>query len=247
MTMDDFCISLIPLKLSSLDQALAVIWFNSQERGNDALLPGRIARIIHDSGLGNPNSTQLGEKLRKSKHTLGGAKGYRLKPAGLAYISKKVASVCSPKAEVNQEQGYLPKHIWERTRGYIESVASQINGCYQYAYYDGASVLVRRLLETLLIEAFEYTKQEHRIRGQDGEYVMLSGIINDVIDRQGLSLGRDSKRSLKAIKEAGDRSAHNRRYSAGKADLDNLHSGLRVAVEELIQLAELQSKSDKSR
>jgi hypothetical protein len=57
----------------------------------------------------------------------------------------------------------------------------------------------------------------------------------------GLHLGRDSKKTLTTIKEIGDRSAHNRRYNAVKADLEKVESGTRVAVDELIALANLRS------
>lgn len=239
MTLDDFCLGLIPLRLSSLDQALAVVWFSEEYANRQSMLAGTIARRIKESGLGNPNSSQLAAKLRGSKYTLESTKGFRLKPTGKSYVAEKVASVLQASPKVEQAKGFVPEHVWKDTRGYIHSVAEQVNGCYQFGFFDGASVLVRRLVETLLIEAYEHEQKETRIRGKDGDYVMLSGIINDAVDRKGLSLGRDSKRSLKSLKELGDRSAHNRRFVAGKQDLDRLQSGLRVVVEELVQLADL--------
>lgn len=239
MTSDEFCVALIPLRLSSLNQALAIIWFGEQHDGPASLLAGTIARRIRESGLGNPNSTQLAAQLRKSRYTLESSKGFRLKPTGTAYIAERVAPVLQVSPKIDQSAGFLPKHIWTETRSYIHSISEQINGCYQFGFYDAASVLVRRLVETLLIEAYEHIGSDSRIRGQDGDYVMLSGIINDAVERQGLSLGRETKRSLRSLKELGDRAAHNRRYTAGRADMDKLQAGLRVVVDELVQLAEL--------
>jgi hypothetical protein len=52
-------------------------------------------------------------------------------------------------------------------------------------------------------------------------------------------LGRDAKKALEAVKELGDRSAHNRRYNAVPAELEKVQSGVRVALDEMISLAEL--------
>jgi len=54
-----------------------------------------------------------------------------------------------------------------------------------------------------------------------------------------LNLGRDAKKTLEDVKTLGDRSAHNRRCVACAADLTNLQNGVRTAVQELIQIANL--------
>ena len=37
-------------------------------------------------------------------------------------------------------------------RGYIEKLAIQANGCYQYGWYDACAVIVRRYLEIMIID-----------------------------------------------------------------------------------------------
>ncbi|WP_189523473.1 hypothetical protein [Nostoc sp. PA-18-2419] len=44
---------------------------------------------------------------------------------------------------------------------------------------------------------------------------------------------------MRDLKVIGDRAAHNRRYNAVRADLEKIRLGVRLVVDELIQLAEL--------
>ena len=60
-------------------------------------------------------------------------------------------------------QSVLPFSVVRNTRGYIERIANQVNGTYENGWYDACTVMIRRLLETLIIEAFEHP----RYRGKD--------------------------------------------------------------------------------
>jgi hypothetical protein len=64
------------------------------------------------------------------------------------------------------------------TRGYIESLAAQINAAYDANIFDGCAVLMRRLLEICLIYAFEHCVAGASIQRADGGYIDLSEIIN---------------------------------------------------------------------
>lgn len=138
-----------------------------------------------------------------------------------------------------EELGYLPQDVWKGTRGYIEKVCSQMNGCYQFGFYDAASVMLRRFVETLIIESYEALGRESEIKDGTGNYLMLRDLITKACDTNPINLGRDAKESLKNVKELGDRSAHNRRYNSNQADLNKIQSGVRVAADELINIAKL--------
>src|SRR5688572_24995084 len=58
------------------------------------------------------------------------------------------------------------------TRGYIETVVQQINGCYENGWYDACGVMIRRLVETLIIEAFEHCKIDSQIKNSSGDFLM---------------------------------------------------------------------------
>lgn len=89
-------------------------------------------------------------------------------------------SVILPKVESIQaspipaNENVLPMSVVTKTRGYIESVVRQANGTYEHQWYDACSVMIRRLVETLIIEVYEAKKKAHEIKGGDGNYLMLS-------------------------------------------------------------------------
>jgi len=240
MELEDFCIRLSQLELSNAQRALALLWFHDCEITGVYMKASALARTIYTAGLGNPNPTQLEESIAKTKLVLKSKAGFKLKPTERDTVKSWLMPILEGvAADVDLEHGYLPEAIWKKTRGYIEKITFQVNGCFQYGFYDAASVLLRRLVETLLIECYEHDKTQTRIADSDGNYFMLSGIIADAVDKGGLSLGRETKAVLRELKAIGDRSAHNKRYNAVRADLEKIRLGVRLVVDELIQLAEL--------
>jgi hypothetical protein len=61
----------------------------------------------------------------------------------------------------------LPHSLVRGTRGYVERITYQVNGCYEYGWYDACAVMMRRLMETLIIEAFAPRgRREDQERGE---------------------------------------------------------------------------------
>jgi hypothetical protein len=137
----------------------------------------------------------------------------------------------------------IPPDIVYQTRGYIENIVTQANGCYQAGWYDACAVMIRRLIETLIIECFERHGIENKIKDKDGNYFHLSRLVPQFIEETKWNIGRNTKSSLPKLKGIGDLSAHNRRYLARRHDIESLASDMRIAVEELIHIAEFNSKS----
>lgn len=240
MDLNQFCQRLEKLSLSIPQTALALLWFHDEKDPDVRMSAGELARIIHRTGLGNPHSTKLTKALRKSGLVLYNGSGFNLKSLSRPKIRSWLEPILgATQPQVDQELGFLPQQVWNKTRGYIEKVAEQLNGCFQFGFYDGASVLVRRLIETLIIEAFEAQQREGDLKDSTGNYFRLSGLISAAVGIPGIGLGRDARKALNDIKELGDRSAHNRRYNAVRADLEKVQSGVRVVVDELINIASL--------
>lgn len=241
MELDAFCSRIVQISdADSLKKALCILWWDTQFGDSDGMTAGEIARIIRDEGLGNPNSTQLGTKLNKSSLTLKKGSTFRLRAGAEDTIRDWVSPVLGcVTLKVDIDDGYLPGDVWKSTRGYLEKVCIQLNGCFQYGFFDAAAVMMRRIVETLIIEAYEHLKRDAEIRGADGNFLMLNGLIDKSIDINGLALGREAKRALSDLKKTGDRSAHNRRINAVKNDLDSVRTGLRVVADELICIANL--------
>jgi len=126
----------------------------------------------------------------------------------------------------------VPLSVTQGTRTYIENIVHQINGSYERGWYDACAVMMRRLVETLLIEAVNSKGDETAIKTPDGDYVPLERLIG-VATSGLLDLTRDTKRELRNIKNLGDKSAHSRRFCARRGDIDHVRLHFRAAVEEL--------------
>jgi len=88
----------------------------------------------------------------------------------------------------------------------------------------------------LIIEIYEKEKIEYKIKDQDGNYVLLKGLINRFTSEESFKniLSRNTKDILPKIKRNGDLSAHNRKYISTKHDIDKLSDDFRVTFQELI-------------
>jgi hypothetical protein len=120
---------------------------------------------------------------------------------------------------------------------YIEKVIDQINVSYSNACYDSCAVMIRRLIETLIIEVFEHFQIQSQIKNSSGDYVYLEDLINLTLACTAWNLSRNTKKALPRLKRVGDLSAHNRRYIAHRNDIDKIRDDLRITAQELVLLA----------
>lgn len=138
-----------------------------------------------------------------------------------------------------KEERVLPLAVVKGTRGYLEKVTVQANACYENKCYDACSVMLRKLVEILIIEVYESKQRSSDIKNGAGEFFMLRDLVTKILGETAWNLGRETKQSLPQLKSLGDRSAHTRHYVATKGDVDNLLSGLRVVVDDLLHLSGL--------
>jgi hypothetical protein len=139
----------------------------------------------------------------------------------------------------SEKQLVIPFSIVRGTRGYIEIVVNQINGCYENGWNDAAAVMIRRLLETLIIETFEHYKIASRIKNPAGDFFYLRDLIDRCLNETAWNLTRNCKSAMPHLKDIGDKSAHSRRYNAHRGDIAPLAGDIRLVVQELIYLAQL--------
>jgi hypothetical protein len=133
----------------------------------------------------------------------------------------------------------LPFAMVKGTRGYIEKVTNQINGCYEKGWFDGCAVMMRRLMETLIIECFEEHGIATKIKNQKGDFFYLADLIDKATQETAWNLGRNAKQALPRLKNVGDQSAHSRRYNAHREDIDKLSNDFRIVCQELLYIAKL--------
>lgn len=145
-------------------------------------------------------------------------------------------SAAAPK----EDGGLFPLNLLAQTkRGYLATVGRQMNGAYGIAWYDAAAVMMRRLLEISIIEAFEAKQVEDHIKDADGNYLQLSALVAKTLAEPKLKLSRNAKKALPKLKDIGHMSAHGRYFTAQQSDLDDVQPGCRVVIEELLKHANL--------
>jgi hypothetical protein len=138
------------------------------------------------------------------------------------------------------DRGLVPLAILaEANRGYLVSIGRQINGCYAQGWYDACAVMMRRLIEIAIIEAFEHKKMVGKIKDAAGNYLHLSDLIAVAMAEPTISLSRNTKKMLPQLRDVGHMSAHGRYFHARKEDVENVRSGFRVVVEEFLHHASL--------
>lgn len=140
---------------------------------------------------------------------------------------------------VSETQAVILKSLVRGTRGYIERVSNQINGAYENGWYDACAVMLRRLIETLIIEAFEHHRIASKIKNINGDFLFLRDLIDRTLAEKTWNLSRNAKQSLPKLKDIGDKSAHSRRYIAQRGDIQPLLSDIRTVVQELLYIAAL--------
>ncbi len=246
LLLDGFCELVKELKKSNAEKALAVLWYFDQLQPDVAKTAGQLAKVLSDHHAGAPNQTALAEAMRKTKLANELKNGFLLKPG-----SRKVIRGWLPEdlegiqPAMDHTSGYLPEPIWRNTRGYVEEICRELNGCFRQAYYNAAAVMLRRLLETLVIEAYEHLGRETEIKDGGGNYLMLSDLAERACGEKGhkgLNLGRDSRSALKDARSVGNWSAHARRFLAQARDLTKIQDGVRLLVQELTHIGDLVRK-----
>jgi hypothetical protein len=126
------------------------------------------------------------------------------------------------------EVSFLPTEIVPN--GTYRRILEEVNKCFANGCFNACAAMLRRLVESLIIDAFEAARLENEI-SKNGEYYDLKALIS--IATTELKLGRNTRAALPKLKFFGDMSMHCRKNLIRHDDLNRIHSEIRVAVEEL--------------
>jgi hypothetical protein len=220
-----------------IDRVVALIWFHGNGDDESAVNLRTLCEEIETAGFAKQNQTRLRAALKKDRRVLS------KKDDCFALNAKHKSKVEEQYGEharirkLRKSDAVLPTDLFSQAKGYIQKVVLQLNASYDHNLFDCTAVMCRRLLETLIIEAYEHTGKADSIKGVDGHYLMFSGLMSQINKSCPFQLGRNSMKGLTDFKSLGDLSAHNRRFNARKSDLDKVQDGLRVACEELLHIA----------
>ncbi len=178
-------------------------------------------------------SAYLSKAVKKKTVVKNKQGGYNLSLAE----TKRIDRIVNAPRDVTPSEDFFPLELFDGTRDYLKKTAKQAIICYDYRAYDACLVMIRRLIETLIIELFEKRDIADRIKNSQGNYMFCGDLIGELLKEKKLwTIGRNTVQALPSIKTKGDLSAHNRRFNAKKSDLDQLKDDLRITIEELIHL-----------
>jgi len=235
---EHFVAALSEHNLAEMEMAIAILWYEEHRSCGTELSAREVATKLQDSGLtGRINVTRLGQKLAKSRDTLRGShKGtFRIALKQKPALDDRFLPLLK-RRNVKVTDSLLPESQTRDTRPYIQKLSHQINGSYDFGFYDGCAVLCRRLVESLLIEAFD--KAAHRpIIEKNGELMGLDDILKQAKGGQYIKLSRGTPQALEKIKEIGDTAAHDRYHITTEQDIAEFRAGFRKVVSQLMGLA----------
>lgn len=188
-----------------------------------------------------PNTSRLKKKLIASKGIVRGPvkDSFKLHARLQKSFEAEFPQFNEDDEVIETIDSIIPRSLYAGTRGYIESLCKQINASYENNIFDGAAVLMRRLLEIMLILSYEELGLAAEIKDSDGEYKNLNSIIGNAITNRALSLSRNTRDCLDQFRKVGNFSAHKIHYNAKKSDIRNIALDYRASIEELLYKSKL--------
>lgn len=234
---ETFCTAIAAVDLSHCDRAVALLWYYRQTQDYEERSAVELADDLRDEGFPRPNPTRLHRDLTKSHFTIRGRrnKTFQLDLRRIADLDARYRQLLGV-VEAKVEGAVLPPEWFRGKRFCLEKLCHQINGAYEYGFYDGSAVLSRRLMESLIIEVFVHKGLHHEIK-QNGTFLMLEALINHIRSHSSIVLSRNAAKAMHAIKVLGDTAAHDRTYITQAKDLDDVKAPYRRLIHELLTLA----------
>lgn len=222
------------LDLSRAEQAIAFLWFYRYTQTYEERTAPELASDLAVEGLGRPNVTKLHRDLTKSRKTIKGkrAKTFQIHTKYLAELNAKYETFLAHK-EVEVTSSVIPVEFVHGTRAYLENMVRQINGAYDYGFYDCCAVLIRRLMESLIVEVFIHRQIADEIK-INNVFLSLEQLIMKITNHRQIHLSRNTPNIMGKIKKLGDIAAHDRTYITRQPDVDDIKSDIRKVIHELL-------------
>lgn len=185
-------------------------------------------------GVHKPNMSRLKKNIIKSKSFVTKSNSrFALHITEFKALDESYNCLSKNNEKIQTTDMVIPETLYMDLRSYIVKLCEQINCSYENNIFDGCAVLMRRLLEILLIHSYENLNIDCEIRDNNGNYNMLSVIVEKAKRSQVLSLSRDTKECINDFRTLGNFSAHKIYYNAQKRDIDNILVKYRATIEEL--------------
>ncbi|MBY5987632.1 DUF4145 domain-containing protein [Roseovarius atlanticus] len=218
--------------------AVKVAWFLSETNPGVEVKLASICDFMEEHGIrANINRSRLQKRLIKSKD-ISAPKG---KPLQVATVKRKQLAAkynsYLDKSLPTVDDSILHLNDFEYARPYVQAIAKQVNGAYQFELFDACAVMMRRLVEVLIIDAYEKAGERFRILDSSGNYLMMNGLINSLRSGDPFKLSRNAPKALEQLKELGDNAAHSRTYITKRLDIEGFAPSFRRLVSEVSLLS----------
>jgi len=236
----EFVMQMSQMNLNRVEQAISLLWYYRYTQAYEERTASELANDLQEEGLGKPNVTELNKSLTKSRKTVKGKrkKSFQINTKYLPQLNAKYEPLIQNKS-IDESPSIIPVEFIQGTYPHLEQMVSQINASYNYTLYDCSAVLIRRLMESLIIEVFIQKKQTNDIR-ENNVFLPLERLIGKIKNNQNIILSRNIPQYMNNIKSLGDTAAHDRIYITQKQDIDEIKSEIRKTIKELLTLANIQ-------
>jgi hypothetical protein len=131
---------------------------------------------------------------------------------------------------------YLPEdpNLFFGKDRYLRDITIEINTAFRNGAYNACSVLLRRLLETLIIRAHTRNGTAEMAVNANGDFYHLGKLVDDIIQNRLFGLSRNAYEAMPDLKRLGDWGAHNPTVMVRHTDLEPLKAKARLCFEELL-------------
>ena len=240
-TREQFAQELASLKLSHVERAIAFLWYYRQTQQFEERTASELAMDLREEGFPKPNVTELGKSLKKNRCTIRGKRkaSFQIDIRHISKLEVRYGRILQP-TKVNVQESIIPHNCLSGSRPYLDMLVYQINGSYQYGFFDSCAVLCRRLMESLIIEIYVFSKRHREIQASN-RFLPLELLIKHICSDRTVVLGRKSPKIMEELKELGDVAAHDRTYITRQEDIDELKLRYRRLITELANLSGLAS------
>ncbi|WP_219863054.1 hypothetical protein [Vreelandella piezotolerans] len=224
------------IDLKEIERVERLGFYHSKVSEVDYFTIADVCGWFESLSLAKPNTSRLKKNLLASKNFVKGPvkDSYKLHARLQKALEKEFPQFREDDEVIETIDSIISKSLYSGTRGYIESLCRQINASYENNIFDGAAVLMRRLLEIMLILSYEKLGIASDIKDPGNEYKNLNTIIGNALTNSTLSLSRNTRDCLDQFRKVGNFSAHKIHYNAKKSDIRNIALDYRAAIEELL-------------
>jgi hypothetical protein len=245
-SLHSFAEGISKLGLTEVGQAIALLWYFDLQEGKPELRPAFLAELMHDLSLRlQVDGTRLGKQLLANPAVMRGKEmgTVRLRIASRSRLSSRYDEIAGRVVTPEQVAHIIPTELFDNTRPHLQALVVQINGAYQSGFYDACAVMCRRLLNCLLLLAFESAAKGKVIRDASGEYRAFADIIELASSSRHIKLTRGAGAVMGKMDYVGDLAANHPTYTTRQKDIDEQRLAFHRVISELVHLAEIKSQA----